>query len=104
MTAAPTVQLAHRSGRTEKIAVFQGAARPVCSDGGDGSPVADDCRIADDFFEPFIGVPTKFGEGPLWLDAVEKLEKWDVAKTGGMHVAMEIGLRSGRERVAEVAR
>jgi hypothetical protein len=29
--------------------------------------VADDCGIADDRFEPFIDVPTNFGEGPLWV-------------------------------------
>jgi hypothetical protein len=34
---------------------------------GDGSPVADDCGIADDHFEPFIDVPTSFGEGTLWV-------------------------------------
>jgi hypothetical protein len=26
--------------------------------------VADDCGIEDDRFEPFIGVPTNFGEEP----------------------------------------
>ncbi len=31
------------------------------------SPVADDCSIAAGRFEPFIGVPTKFGEGPHWV-------------------------------------
>jgi hypothetical protein len=25
------------------------------------------CGIADDLFEPFIDVPTNFGEGPLWV-------------------------------------
>ena len=41
------------------------APTAIYSDGGDGSPVADDCGIADDRFEPFIDIPTKFGEGPL---------------------------------------
>jgi hypothetical protein len=31
------------------------------------APVADDCGIADDRFEPFIDIPTNFGEGPLWV-------------------------------------
>jgi hypothetical protein len=42
----------------------RGSADPICSDGGDASPVADDCSIADDRFEPFIDAPTTFAEGP----------------------------------------
>lgn len=43
------------------------APTAIYSDGGDGSPIADDCGIADDRFEPFIDDPTKCGEGPLWV-------------------------------------
>ena len=45
----------------------RGSTDSICSDGGDGSPVAVDCSIADDRFEPFIDAPTKFGEGPHWV-------------------------------------
>jgi DNA polymerase I-like protein with 3'-5' exonuclease and polymerase domains len=42
-------------------------------DGGDGSPVVDDCGIADDRFEPFIDVPASFNLSPTTMPVVSRL-------------------------------